>query len=266
LYALEQFPHRVVDMALGPLSEDACEELLAMLMPDGLEEATRAELIARSEGNPLYLEELLRAVQENGGLERRQNTWAFTAVPGRLLPPALESLLMSRMDRLSEAARRLAQVAAVIGRTFPAQVLEQVSGSEDYDSGLPVLLRAQFILELHRSPQLVYTFKHGLLHEAALSTLTPARRQEIYGSVAAVFEELYAESRDVNLEMLAYYYARSRNFAKACRYLELAGEKAASVNAVAHAQELWQRALKLARELGDADAEQRLSARARSAV
>src|SRR6185437_997359 len=114
---------------------------------------------------------------------------------------------------------------------------------------------------LRRSPQLVYTFKHGLLHEAALSTLTPARRQELYGSVAAVFEELYAASRDVNLEMLAYYYARSRDFAKACRYLELAGEKAASLNATAHAHELWQRALKLANQLDDTAAEHRLAAR-----
>jgi predicted ATPase len=170
---------------------------------------------------------------------------------------------MARFDHLPEEARRLAQVAAVIGRTFPVQVLERVSGGTagELERSLAVLLRAEFIRELRRRPQLVYTFKHGLLHEAALSTLMPARRQELYGLVAAVFEELYGGSRDENLELLAYYYARSRDFAKACRYLELAGEKAASVNATAQALELWRRARQLATQLKDVEAERRIDAR-----
>lgn len=261
LHALEHYSHRILELALGPLSDAAAEELLSMLMPEGLEDGARQELISRAEGNPLYLEELLRSLIEGGGLERRQRTWALTVVPGRALPPALEGLLMARMDHLPEEARRLAQVAAVVGRTFPALVLERVSGSAEFESALSMLLRSQFIRELHRYPQLVYTFKHGLLHEAALSTLTPARRQELYGRVAAVFEEIYAASRDEYLEMLAYYYARSRDFAKAREYLELAGEKAASVNATAQALELLRRARKLAVQLGDGAAEQRIAKR-----
>jgi predicted ATPase len=178
------------------------------------------------------------------------------------LPPALEGLLMARIDRLPDEARRLAQVAAVVGRTFPALVLQRASETPDFDESLSVLLRAQFIRELQRDPQLVYIFKHGLLQEAALSTLTPARREELYGKVAAVFEEVYAGSRDEHLEILAHYYARSRDYAKALEYLELAGEKAVSLNATDRARELWERAGKVAAKLGDDAAQQRLAARA----
>jgi class 3 adenylate cyclase len=263
LHALENYSHRVLELDLGPLSEAASEELLSMLMPDGLDERARRELISRAEGNPLYLEELLRSLIEGGELERRHRTWAFTAIRPAALPPALEGLLMARIDRLPEEARRLAQVAAVVGRQFPAPALERASGmpEREFEAALSVLLRAQFIRELRRDPQLVYTFKHGLLQEAALSTLTPARRQELYGKVAAVFEDLYATSRDEHLEILAHYYVRSRDLQKACEYLELAGDKAASLNAADRARELYERAQKLAVKLGDDAAEQRLAAR-----
>jgi class 3 adenylate cyclase len=261
LHVLEHYAHRVVDLALGPLSDAAGNELLAMLMPEGLDRDARQELVSRAEGNPLYLEELLRSLIEGGALERRQRTWALTAVPSMILPPALESLLMARIDHLPEGARRLAQIAAVIGRGFPVQVLERVAGSEEFEVNLSVLLRSQFVRELRRYPQLVYVFKHGLLQEAALSTLTPARRQELYGRVAAVFEELYAASRDEYLEVLASYYARSQNLPKAREYLELAGARAASLNAKSQARELWGRASRVAGQLDDTAAVRRITER-----
>jgi class 3 adenylate cyclase len=261
LNALEHFSHRIGELTLGPLSDSAAEELLAMLVPEGLDDAARQEVVSRAEGNPLYLEELLRSLIEGGELERLHRTWALTSVPGKSLPPALEGLLMARFDRLPERARRLAQIAAVVGRTFPADVLAPLGG-KDLDDALSVLLRAQFIRELHRYPQLVYSFKHGLLQEAVLSTLTAARREELYGRVAAVYEETYADSREEYLELLAYYYARSRNLPKACEYLELAGVRAASLNATTQALELWERARKLAAKLDDPAAESRIAARA----
>jgi class 3 adenylate cyclase len=259
LHALEHYAHRVAELALGPLSDSVAAEFLGMLMPEGLDQSAKQELIGRAEGNPLYLEELLRSLIEGGVLERRRHTWALTVTPAAILPPALEGLLIARIDGLPDETGRLAQVAAVIGRVFPARVLERVAGSEECERGVSVLLRAQYIRELRRYPELVYTFKHGLLQEAALSTLTPARRQELYGRVAAVFEELYASSRDEYLEVLAYYYAQSRNLAKALEYLEQAGSRAASLNANAQALELWTKASKVAAKLKDTAAERRIT-------
>ena len=259
LHALEHFPHRTVEVELGPLPSDACEQLLGMLVAEGLDDAARAELVVRAEGNPLYLEELLRSLIEEGGLERRRRTWALTVTPASLLPPALEALLISRIDHLPDEPRRLLQIAAVVGRTFPAAVLKRVSGSDTFERDLSMLLRAQFVRELRRYPQLVYTFKHGLLQETALSTLTPARLQELYGRVAAVFEQLYAGAKDEHLEMLASYYARSRDLPKALEYLERAGARAASLDANEHAVELWGRAREIAEKLNDATAERRIT-------
>src|SRR5262249_29713168 len=140
----------------------------------------------------------------------------------------------------------------------PARVLQLVAEGEQVESALSVLLRAQLITELRRFPELVYAFKHGLLQECALSTLTPGRREELYGVVAAVFEGLYADARDESLDVLASYYARSANRVKALQYLELAGRRAAALNADAEAVRLLRRALKVADEVGDELAEERL--------
>src|SRR5207248_4919059 len=127
--------------ALNPLDSGAANELIAMLMPDGVDPAASAEVVARAEGNPLYLEELLRALIEEGGLERRRRTWSLTRTPARQVPAALEGLLLARIDQLPEAERRLAQVAAVIGRAFPAEVLARVSASRNLDCEISTLLR-----------------------------------------------------------------------------------------------------------------------------
>jgi predicted ATPase len=178
-----------------------------------------------------------------------------------VLPPALESLLVARIDHLPEGPRQLIQIAAVVGRSFPARVLERVSGRETFERDLGVLVRTQFVRELRRYPELEYTFKHGLLQEAALSALTPARRQDLYGRVAAVFEELYAGSRDDYLEVLAHYYGRSKNLPKTLEYLERAAERASALSGASQAVELFGRAQKVAERIKDADAERRIAQR-----
>jgi predicted ATPase len=179
----------------------------------------------------------------------------------KVLTPTLESLLLARIDRLPGSARRLAQVAAVVGRSFPLRVLEHVAGSEDLERDLAALLRADIIRELRRYPEPEYTFRHGLVREASLSTLPPARRRELYAAVGAAFESLFPTSLDDHLEVLAHYFARGHDLQKALDYLERAGERASALDAVARADELWRRALKVAERLGDEAAEQRVQRR-----
>jgi predicted ATPase len=176
----------------------------------------------------------------------------------RILTPTLESLLVARIDRLPSAARRLAQIAAVVGRSFPLPVLEHVAESEDIETDLAALLRADIIREVRHYPEPEYTFRHGLVREASLSTLPPARRRELYGAVAAAYETQFATTLEDHLEVLAHYYARSEDLGKALAYLERAGDKAAGLDATDHAAELWKRALKVAVKVGDREAEQRM--------
>jgi class 3 adenylate cyclase len=243
LRALDQYAHRATELRLTPLSDEAAAELLRTLMPIDLDARTRSRLLAEAEGNPLYLEELLQGLLESGGVERRRRTWTITirAAAG-LLPPALENLLVSRIDRLPEGPRRVAQAAAAIGREFPVRVLEHVV-AKDVSEDLTRLLRAEIVREVRRYPEFVCTFKHRLMQEAALSTLTAARRRELYARIAHAFEELYADAPDDHLERLAHYHAQAENTDAARDYLARAAEKAAEAGAVERAENLRKRAI-----------------------
>jgi len=258
LRVLAEYAHRTAEVMLGPLSESAASAYLRVLAPD-LDDASSRFIVDRAEGNPLYLEELFGALVEAGGAEKRQ-TWTVS-VRATTLPPAVENLLVARIDRLPEGARRLAQVAAVVGRTFPVRVLERVADSNDVADDLAVLFRADIVRELRRYPELECSFRHGLVQEAALSTLTAARLQELHGRVASALEDLFAASLDDYLELIAHHYARSQNFPKALDYLERAGDKAAALDARGQAAEQWRRAQKVAARMGDEAAEQRVLAR-----
>lgn len=263
-HVLSDFRHRARELAVAPLTDAAANELLATLLPGALDDLGRAVLIARAEGNPLYLEELLRLLVETGGVERRRRTWTLTASPAELLPPALENLLVARFDKLPEGPRRLAQIGAVIGRTFPVVVLERVAPDLDVARDLAALLQAEIVQEVRRYPEFECTFKHGLLQEAALTTLTAARRRELFGRVAIAFEEFAAGALDAHLERLAYYYAQSLDLQKALEYLERAGDRAAGLDAPTRAIPLLERARAVALQLGDETAQARLDGRLRA--
>jgi class 3 adenylate cyclase len=219
LRALGDYGHRTTEIALDPLSDEAAEQLLAGIFGGEVDAGARRGLVQEAEGNPLYLEELARAVLE-GALEPRGRTWTIT-VRSDLLPPALENLLVARIDRLPEGARQLAPVAAAIGRMFPVAILEEVAGG-DVGESLTALLRSEIVREVRRYPAFECAFTHGLLHDAALSTLTPTRKRDLYARIARAVESLYAGSLDDHLEQLAHYHAQAGNLPKALEYAERA--------------------------------------------
>lgn len=212
-------------------------------------------LVARAEGNPLYLEQIIRSVVEGSDAERR----VVIRVSERglaSLPPALEGLLVSRIDRLPPGARRVAQIAAVTGRSFLRRVLEMVAGPDGLEDDLSVLLRADLIREHRLRPETEYIFTHGLIQEAAASTLTRARVRDLHGLVAHALEQVGAEDYG---EVIAHHYAESAETDKALSYLEAVGGRAASLYANAQAIDAWDRAIAFARERGDAAAARRIT-------
>ncbi|HET8526408.1 MAG TPA: AAA family ATPase [Actinomycetota bacterium] len=250
LAAQTGFAHRVVELPLLPLTPEASRALIDELVPAGLvNEPVREEIVGKAEGNPLYVEELLRALMAAGGDRRR--TWTITPSTASELPPALEALLVARIDRLEPDARRLAQVAAVVGREFPVSVAAEVVASGDADRAIASLLRAEIVREIRRFPHLECTFRHGLLQEAALSTLTPSSQRELYGRVGHAMETYLGERADDRLDQLAFYFYRSDEHATALDYLDRAAERAAAVEALGRAEELWMRARRLADRVDD---------------
>jgi class 3 adenylate cyclase len=252
-------PDRVAELTLGPLSEDEAHALLSQLAPGRLAPEALREVIAVAEGNPLFLEQLLRGLLETGGLAPR-HTWALT-VPAAQLPTALESLLVARIAALPRDARRVAEVGAVLGRTFVPAVLGIVSGVDDVELNLARLLRANIIRETRPIPNREYSFTHGLLQEAALSTLTRTRRRELYRRAAAAHEEAFGESLDDHLERLAFYHARGGDLERSLDYLERAANRASSLSAHTQAAGLWSRAARIAERINDPESRNRIEQR-----
>ena len=255
---LEHGEH-IVELRLGPLGEAEAVELLSQLAPGELAPDASREVIAVAEGNPLYLEQLLRSLLESGGLEARR-TWALTA-PAAQLPIGLESLLVARISALTRDARAVAQAAAVLGRTFTPTLLAFVSGVEDVERNLTRLLRANIIHEQHAIPNREYAFSHGLLQEAALSTLTRSRRRELYRLLALAHEQAFADTLDDQLELLAFYHARGGDLQRALDYLERAAHRATALRAHTQAADLWARAASIADKLDDPQARGRIERR-----
>ena len=256
LRLLTGYSHRTTELAVAPLTDDAATQLVDILTPAGtLEPGLRTEIVERAEGNPFFLKEILRAVLEGGGAAR-ESTWTVSAE----LPPALESLLMARIDRLPPEARRVAQIAAIIGRDFSLGLLQKSAGVADLRQEVATLLRAEIVRELRRYPTLEYTFTSSLLREAVLSTMTPARLKAIYGRIGALLEEGSEALPEENPGLLAFYYYRSDQQKKALYYLELAATRAEQLDANTHASGLWKRALKAARRVGDGDSARRIEA------
>jgi predicted ATPase len=257
LHALGSYTHRTSELGLAALDDGDAHALVAALAAGSLDDATSSWVVGRAEGNPLYLEELVRLLLEEAAVERNR-TWTLT-VGQVTLPARLENLLVARVDALPDGARTLAQIAAVIGRTFEVSLLERVADTDDVAGELLDLVRAGIVQELRRYPELVCGFAHGLLHEAALSTLTIARHRELTTRVADMLEELLGERAPQEAERLAQYYIRSNRLDRAVAYLERAA--AASPGDPRHAVELLEAAARAAAREGDLEAERRVEAR-----
>ncbi len=238
--ALGDYGHRTAVETIGPLSAEDSATLLGRLLPS-LDDSAAAELTERAEGNPFYLEQLLQALVESGGFVRHR-TLTISSAARQSLPPALEGLLVARIDRLDAGARRVVQAGAVLGRTFGLGLVERMGELEDAGRDLPALMRAEILRETRRFPELELAFTHRLLQEAALSTLTRARYQDLHARAAAAYEALAGGAADDQLEILAHHYAQSNDAAKACEYLLRAADRAETLGALEQAADLRVRA------------------------
>jgi predicted ATPase len=169
---------------------------------------------------------------------------------------------VARIDYLSPEVRSVAQAAAVLGREFDRPVLERMTdGDGGLDATIDALVRGGVIVERGRFPQPGYAFRHGLIQEAVLSTLTDASRGELHRAAARAFESLDPIEVETHLEELAHHYARADELPRALSYLERGAERAEELGATDDAGRLWLRALRAANKLGDESAAERIRTR-----
>jgi predicted ATPase len=197
-------------------------------------------IVARTDGVPLFLEELTKAVLEAGLLRDEGDRYVLQGpLPHLAIPSTLHGSLLARLDRVA-AVRKVAQVAAAIGREFPHQLLAAVAplSKGELEEALAELAKAELIFRRGVPPEATYTFKHALVRDAAYESLLRSRRQELHARIAEILERQRPETADVEPELLAHHYTEAGLAEQAIRYWQRAGaraaERSANLEAVVH--------------------------------
>jgi tetratricopeptide (TPR) repeat protein len=195
-------------------------------------------IATKTDGNPLFVEELTRSLLESGALVQEAGGYRIAQPLATLdIPPTVQGVLLTRIDRLHEDLKYVLQVASAIGRVFSYPLLAQVvEPGTDVEPILGQLADLDFVYVTALAPQREYSFKHVLTQETMYQTLLRPKREEYHERIGKAIEALYAERLEEYYELLAYHYVRSGNKDKAVEYLDLANQKAARARAMEEAK------------------------------
>lgn len=240
---------------LRPLPREGIEQLLRDLL--GTEPAlfsVKRLVMDRAEGNPFFLEEIVRTLVETRVLNGQRGEFRVAEpVSSIQVPPQVQAVISSRIDRLPPEQKRLLQEAAVIGKDVPFALLGMVSNlaEQELRGCLADLQVAEFLYETALFPDLEYTFKHALTHEVAYEGLTKKRRGEIHALVVESIERLHPDRLSEYTERLAHHAFLGEVWPKAFAYLRKAGTRAVERRASREAAVLFQQALEALKHLPD---------------
>jgi adenylate cyclase len=197
-------------VALEALGPDVAADLIDRLAPVPLDAATKALILERTAGNPFFIEEVVRSLRPGMDLT---------------VPATVQDLLEARLDTLAVSPRRVAQGAAVIGRTFWKRILERVTPDEDLDTALATLEREHFVSRVTMAEP-AYAFPHALVQEVAYRTQLMAHRRRSHVVVGDAYADLFPGRTDEFVDTLAFHYRRGDDDPKALTWLMRAGRRA----------------------------------------
>ena len=227
--AAREYRHRFHELVLHPLVARSDEELLAALIGKGAIPQDFAErLLGYAEGNPFYLEQMVRSLIDRGTLAREDGHWRLNPSASLEIPETLEGVILARIDRLQPEWRNLITSASVLGRTFGGQLLQAVTGDDLSTVRKTVhhLLRLDLLREESAGQQPVYSFKHALIQDTAYRTLLAGQRSSLHHRAAEWFESFYQDRPERAYGLIAHHWRAAGNSEKAIQYLRLAGDKA----------------------------------------
>jgi adenylate cyclase len=248
-----------ITLELQPLSEEHSARLAeALLGQDPRLADVRVLLVQSSDGNPLFLEEVLRTLIDQGVLRPEGGRWERGADRDEVVvPDTLQGLLLDRIDRLPESSKRAVQIAAVIGRRFPARLLGDILGLRGDPTPLLAPLEQAGILERVANAGtdgVEYRFRHTLMQEAAYASLLHKHRQAYHRRVAAWYERQAGTRPPPGVAaILAHHYDRAEALPEAARWTLAAGDEARRAFALDEARDHYTRARHLAEQVHDGE-------------
>ncbi|MGP8206517.1 MAG: AAA family ATPase [Acidimicrobiales bacterium] len=223
--------HRV---ELGPLAGDAERDLARSLVGEAASARVLEVVLAKVEGNPLFLEERLSSLIESGALVREEGKWKLDETVGAEVPQVLERLVRSRVDRLSPTAQDVIRVASVLGPELNMPALKALCGTDDVlgtvgdrlGAALAELCRARLLEELGNAPEPTYRFRHALIQEATYRGILRAERRRLHGRAAWALEAASAGHPDEVAAVVGRHFAAAGEAERAVEYFQLAGDHA----------------------------------------
>ena len=234
-------------LRLDPLPPASADELLQALLGDDPSLAPLTQLlIARTEGNPFFLEESVRTLVETGVLVGAPGAYHLVNPLDSLqVPTTVQAVLAARIDRLPAEEKRLLQTAAVIGTEVPLPLLQTIAELPEavLHRSLTHLQAAEFLYETQLFPDHAYTFKHALTHEVAYSSLLQERRRALHARIVEALEALYPDRLAEQVDRLAHHAVRGEMWDKALTYGRQAGARAAARSAHREAVACFEQAL-----------------------
>jgi tetratricopeptide (TPR) repeat protein len=237
----------LTEITLGPLNTSETSSLAAHIAGRQLDPALASDLYFETEGNPLFVVEMVRVrIVEEAGAEQQavKKPLPLLSLPTSTLPPTVQTVLAARLAQLSPSARELASLAAVIGRAFSGAVLARASGEseEALVRGLDELWQRRIVREQGGN---AYDFSHDKLREEAYAALSSARKRLLHRRVAEALEETFKDNLDAVSGQIAVHYERCGLQWQAIPYYQRAGDVARSIYANAEAINLYRQAAAL---------------------
>ncbi len=206
-------------------------------------------LYTLTEGNPFFVEEILKSLIAAGGIFYEDGTWDRRPLNEMHIPRSLHDAVQQRTNELSESARQVLRLAAIAGRRFDFALLQQLTQHDEQQllTLMKELMAAQFVVEESEER---FAFRHALTREDVYAELLVRERKKLHGTIAETMEQLYASAYDAHLAELAYHFYEAGMWEKALLYTLRAGEKAQSLYSLWAAIEHFTRALDAAHHLG----------------
>ncbi|MSQ47217.1 MAG: adenylate/guanylate cyclase domain-containing protein [Deltaproteobacteria bacterium] len=233
-------PHQT-SVAVPRLSSSDMKTMMASVAKGkALPHEVSQHIVNKTDGVPLFIEELTKMVLESGLLREHQASYALTApLPPFAIPTTLQDSLLARLDRLA-TVREVAQLGATLGREFSHALIQAVShvDTTTLQRDLTVLVNADLLSQRGTPPHSRYFFKHALIQETAYQSLLKSRRQEYHQRIAQVLQTQFSDTADLQPEMVAYHYTEAGLIDQAVPYWRKAGEqelaRSANTEAISH--------------------------------
>jgi class 3 adenylate cyclase/predicted ATPase len=234
----------ITPLTLGRLGRQQVETMVEQVTGGkALPFEVRQQIVAKTDGVPLFVEELTKMVLESdlyvGAQLRPGFSSGHAPLPPLGIPSTLHDALMARLDRLAPV-REIAQMGSVLGREFSYELLHAVSPLDEaaLQQGLRQLVEAELLYQRGLPPQATYLFKHALVQDAAYQSLLKSKRQQYHSQIVQVLEERFAETKETQPELLAHHYTEAGLTTQAIPYWQQAGrravERSANLEAVNH--------------------------------